>query len=223
MVAELIDDLAERGAGGEPVDLVATVAYPLPVRVICALLGVPHADEATFTAWSRVLARSVDPEILRSAEINAQIEVADRELTAYMEQLVEDRTGHPGDDLLSALLAIEGEGDRITHSKVIELAMLLLVAGHETTVNLIGNGTARAAPQPDRARPVAGQPASIEGAVDELLRFDSPVQMSQRTAMEDLDIAGQQVEQGDQVVLVLGAANRDPCRVRPAGSPRRHP
>jgi len=198
LVAELLDGLA-----GE-VDLIPALAYPLPVQVICALLGVPEEDEGRFSAWSKVLARSIDPSILRSAELEAQIAVADRELSAYMEDLVARRESDPGDDLISALLVVEAEGDRISHRELIDLTMLLLVAGHETTVNLIGNGVLALLDHPDQRGPLGA-------GIDELLRYDSPVQMNIRVATEDVEIAGEPIASGSELILVLAAANRDPA------------
>ena len=208
----LVDDLLGRMAAspGEH-DLVAALAHPLPVKVICSLLGIPEEDEARFSAWSKVLARSIDPSVLRSPEVNARIAAADAELDRYMRDLVDRRSAEPGgDDLLSALLAVEAEGDRISHRELIDLAMLLLVAGHETTVNLIGNGAVALVERPEQRALVVAQPALLATGVDELLRFDSPVQMNVRVATAEVELAGYRVPAGAELALVLAAANRDP-------------
>ena len=210
IAAGLLVEVAARSAAG-PVELIEAFAYPLPVRVICSLLGVPASDQATFTAWSRGVARSVDPSILRSPEIDAAIDKAECELAVYLEGLLDHRRQAPGDDLLSALAAAEADGDRITTQEVVDLAMLMLVAGHETTVNLIGNGTLALLRAPDQLDLLRQAPELLGGAVDELLRFDSPVQFTQRIATEDLDLFGQEVKKGDEIMLILGAANRDPA------------
>ena len=210
ITARLLDETRGAGASGGVVDLIRSLAYPLPVRIICSLLGVPEADEATFTGWSRTLARSLDPSVLRSAGLDAAIAEAERELAEYLEELLAFRRATPGDDLLSALLAVEADGDRILPREVVDLALLLLVAGHETTVNLIGNGVLALLRAPDQLDRLRRSPDLVAGAVDELLRFDSPVQMTQRVATEDLDLAGCRVRAGDEILLVLGAANRDP-------------
>src|SRR5262249_54869735 len=114
-------------------------------------------------------------------------------------------------DLLSALVAVEADGDRISPQEVIDLARLLLVAGHETTVNLIGNGLLALLRAPDQLTLLRSSPELLPGAVDEMLRFDSPVQFSQRVAIEDLDLLGHKVRKGDEIMLILGAANRDPA------------
>jgi cytochrome P450 len=208
MCAELVDQIAE--SGGEPFDLIDRLAYPLPVQVICSLLGVPAADEGVFTSWSRALSRSIDPSVLRSAEDDRAIEEAEAGLHDYLAELLAARRASPGDDLLSDLLAVQDGGDRISPAEVVSLAMLLLVAGHETTVNLIGNGTLALLSNPGQLDLLLESPELISGAVEELLRFDSPVQISQRIVTEDMDLAGRKVRAGDEVVLMLGAANRDP-------------
>jgi cytochrome P450 len=210
ITAELLDETAAAGASGDVVDLIRSLAYPLPVRIICSLLGVPEADEATFTGWSRALARSLDPSVLLSAEVDAAIADAERGLAGYLEDLLAVRRTRPGDDLLSALLDVEADGDRISPDEVVDLALLLLVAGHETTVNLIGNGVLALLRAPDQLHLLRHSPDLVAGAVDELLRFDSPVQLTQRVATEDLDLVGSSVRAGDEIMLVLGAANRDP-------------
>jgi cytochrome P450 len=180
ITAELLDAMV---ADRAPVDLIQAFAYPLPVRVICSLLGIPAADEAVFTGWSRGIARSLDPTILRSAEIDATIELA----------------------------AVEADGDRISSGEVLSLAVLLLVAGHETTVNLIGNGVLALLRAPDQLAVLRRSPDLVGPAVDELLRFDGPVQITQRIATEDMEVVGCKVRGGDEILLVLGAANRDPA------------
>jgi cytochrome P450 len=208
--AQLLDEIYAAGASGGVVDLIRSLAYPLPVRVICSLLGVPEADEPIFTGWSRALARSLDPSVLRSAELDVAIAGAERDLAGYLEDLLSFRRTAPGDDLLSALLAVETDGDRILPNEVIDLALLLLVAGHETTVNLIGNGILALLRTPDQLDLLRRSPDRVAGAVDELLRFDSPVQMTQRVVIEDLNLGDYRVRAGDEILLVLGAANRDP-------------
>jgi cytochrome P450 len=210
ITAALLDEIRVAEAPGEVVDLIRSLAYPLPVRVICALLGVPETDEASFTRWSRLLARSLDPSVLRSAEADAAIADAEEDLAGYLEGLLSFRRTSPGDDLLSALLAVEADGERISAREVVDLALLLLVAGHETTVNLIGNGVLALLRAPGQLELLRQSPHLVPGAVDELLRFDSPVQMTQRVATEDLDLGGFRVRAGDEILLVLGAANRDP-------------
>jgi len=211
MCVALLDDILASVAPGEPFDLIERLAYPLPVRVICSLLGVPAADESIFTGWSRALSRSIDPSVLRSADDDLAIEAAEVGLHDYLSELLAARRASPGDDLLSDLLAVQDGSDRISPPEVVSLAMLLLVAGHETTVNLIGNGTLALLRNPGQLDLLLASRELIPGAVEELLRFDSPVQISQRVVTEDMELAGRRVRAGDEVVLMLGAANRDPA------------
>ena len=207
ITGELIEAMTrQRGT----IDLIEAFAYPLPVRVICTLLGVPARDEAIFTDWSRGIARSVDPSILRSPEVEVGITDARRGIQTYIGDLLAERRRKPGDDLLSALAAVDVDGDSITAREIISLAQLLLVAGHETTVNLIGNGVLALLRAPDQLALLRQRPELIGPAVDEFLRFDGPVQINQRVAMEDLDLFGHKVRKGDELLLILGAANRDP-------------
>jgi unspecific monooxygenase len=205
---ELIEAMARQHG---TIDLIEAFAYPLPVRVICTLLGVPARDEAIFTEWSRGIARSVDPSILRSPEVETAIVVARHGLQTYLGELLAERRRKPGDDLLSALAAVDVDGDSITAREIVSLAQLLLVAGHETTVNLIGNGALALLRAPDQLALLRQRPELIGPAVDEFLRFDGPVQISQRVAMEDLDLFDHKVRKGDEILLILGAANRDPA------------
>lgn len=207
IAAELVESMAQQSG---TVDIIKAFAYPLPVRVICALLGVPPEDEAIFTAWSRGIARSVDPTILRSPEIEANIVEARQGLQAYLGDLLAARRRKPGDDLLSALATVEADGDRISPRQIVALAQLLLVAGHETTVNLIGNGTLALLRAPEQLALLRRSPELVGPAVDEMLRFDGPVQITQRVVVEDMEVVGCPVKAGDEIMLVLGAANRDP-------------
>jgi cytochrome P450 len=207
IATELVDAIATKSG---PVDLVQAFAYPLPVRVICALLGVPPEDEALFTSWSRGVARSVDPSVLRTPAIEAAIEEARASLRAYLGDLLAARRRMPGDDLVSALAAVDADGDRISSREVVALVQLLLVAGHETTVNLIGNGTLALLRNPEQLALLRRSPELVGPAVDEFLRFDGPVQITQRVVTQDMTVVGCPVKRGDEIMLVLGAANRDP-------------
>jgi cytochrome P450 len=210
IAGELIDCLLAR-AGSGPVDLMESFAHPFPMRVICSLLGVPEADRATFTAWSASVARVVEPSILRSAQVEAEIERDEHALAAYFGDLIERRRCNPAEDLLSALVAVEADSERIKPREVVDIAMLLLVAGHETTMNLIGNGTLALLRAPDQLARLRRSPELVPAAVDELLRYDSPLQATRRVATEDLELCGRPVKAGSELMLILGAANRDPA------------
>jgi cytochrome P450 len=207
VAGELLDAVADRGG---TFDLVDDLAYPLPMTIICELLDVPDADRARFSEWSRALARAVDPSILLTPEIQRAIEEAGAELLVYLGALFEARRRAPGDDLLSSLIAASDEGDRLDEAELLAMTMLLLIAGHETTMNLIGNGMLALLRHPDQLALVRSGTVSMRSAVDELLRFDAPVQITQRTARESIEVGGQTLARGEQVIVLLGAANRDP-------------
>jgi cytochrome P450 len=203
-VESLVDDLLA-GLHGE-VDLIAALAHPLPVIVISEMLGVPTADQDRFTAWSDALARGLDPDFLVPDDELERRDRARAEFGAYFRELAARRRASPGDDLLSALVAIE----ELSEDDLLATCILLLVAGHETTVNLIANGTLALLRSPDQLAWFRANPGSATTAVEELLRYDPPVQLSARVALEDAEVAGQLIRRGEAVMLLLGAANRDP-------------
>jgi cytochrome P450 len=197
-------------AGPAGFDLIETLAFPLPIAVICHLLGVPAQDQARFRGWGRDVAATLDPQPARAAANQSRL--AEQALAAYLRDLVAKRRAEPDDSLLSALIAVEEEGDRLTPGELVSMALLLLVAGFETTVNLIGNGTVALLREPGRGqwRALGDDPALVPGAVEELLRYDSPVQMTSRIATEDADVGGTVIRQGTPVIVAIGGANRDP-------------
>ena len=205
----IVENLASRG--DDVVDIIDALAYPLPIAIICELLGIPLDDQERFRDWSTVLTKSVDPGVLRSDDDNAAIAKATAELAAYTGGLLDDRRHRPGDDLLSDLLTRHDDADQMHDHELVDLVTLLLVAGHETTVNLIGNGLAALLDHPDQIADWVDHPELAATATDELLRFDSPLQMVQRVAIDDLELGGRHIPKGDQVIVVLGAANRDPA------------
>lgn len=187
-------------------DLIDGVAFPLPIAVICHLLGVPADDQAQFRAWGHDLVTTLDP----LATVESESRASELALTAYLRDLVAVRRAEPDDSLLSALVAAEEEGDRLTSDELVSTALLLLVAGFETTVNLIGNGTVALLRTRTEWARLNEEPSLIAGAVEEMLRYDSPVQMTSRNATEDIEIAGRVVPKGASVIVLLGGANRDP-------------
>ncbi len=206
IVAELLDRVVNAGE----MDVVEDLAYPLPVTVICELFGVPERDWDRFRAWSRELVRLLDP--LVAADSLERALRARQALREYLRELIAARRAHPAGDLLTALIAAEDQGRQLSEPELVSMCVLLLVAGHETTVNLIANGTLALLRHPEaRAGLQAGAelPAS---AVEELLRYDSPVQFTSRHALADLEIGGRRVRAGETVIAVLGAANRDPAQ-----------
>jgi cytochrome P450 len=211
-IEELVDErlaaVAERGA--DTMDVITELAYPLPVIIICELLGVPPDDHATFQGWSRALAAGVDPSPLLTPEQHDRFAQAELAFTDYFDQLLERRRQTPGDDLLSALIAVGEDGDRLSSTELKRLGMFLLVAGHETTVNLIGNGVLALLRNRDEMVRLQEDPRLDRQAVEELLRFDSPVQLTQRISRDDYEIGGVTIPKGQTVIPLLGAANRDP-------------
>lgn len=202
----LLDGLEAAGGG----DIVADLAFPLPVSVIAAMLGIPAADRAQFHAWSNALAHSLD--LTEDPAVYARASEAASALTAYLQGIAAERRRRPGDDLLSALLAAEDEGGHLSADELYATIALLLVAGHETTVNLIGNGVLALLRHPEQLGQLRAAPELIRSAVEELLRFDSPVQATTRRAREDLIVGGQRIQAGQEVSFMLGAANHDPAR-----------
>ncbi len=200
----LLDDIDDPGG----FDLMPAVAQPLPVIVIAEMLGVPPQDREQFKTWSAQRARLLEPTIgRREREAGA---AASRAFDAYFRKIIEARRADPRDDILSALVQAEDEGERLTERETLNMLRLLLIAGNETTTNLIGNGVLALLRSPDQLRRLRDDPALIPSAVEELLRFDSPVQTDFRRVLEDCEVNGFPVRKRDNVVLLMGAANRDP-------------
>lgn len=208
-VEELVDALLGPVSGDA--DLIATLAYPLPVIVISEMLGVPAEDRDLFKGWSDSLARGLDPDFLLPAAEIAQRDAARDEFAEYFRALAAKRRAEPRDDLLSALVGVSDGGDVLSEQELLATCILLLVAGHETTVNLIGNGALALLRDPAQLRLFRERPENVQAAVEELLRFDPPVQLTLRSALEDVDLDGTLVERGKLVLLLTGAANRDPA------------
>ena len=206
IVTELLDAVADKGT----MDVIEDLAFPLPVMVICEMLGVPAEDRDLLKGWSDeiVLTLGAVPSndaVRRSYE-------AGEAMSSYIEAIAEERQREPRDDLLSALVAAEEEGDRLTMEEVYSTVLLILVAGHETTTNLIGNGLLALLQNPDQLQLLRDDPALAQSAVEELLRYDSPVQATSRLVTEEVTLDGHTVEPFQQIVLLLGAANRDPAQ-----------
>lgn len=191
-----------------PFDLMEAIADPLPVIVIAELIGVPPADRAQFKVWSDKRARTLEPTITsREREAARQ---AGEELDEYFLGIIAQRRAEPRDDLISALVAVEEEGDKLTEREMVVMLRLLLVAGNETTTNLIGNGMLALMQHPEQLHLLREQPDLMPTAIEELLRYDAPVQTDIRTALEDVELAGRQIRKGQGVLMLIGSANRDP-------------
>jgi len=208
LTASLLDG-ALAGPGGQ-FDLIAGLALPLPVAVISELLGIPVADRPRLVAWSDALARSLDPGFLISDEDRARQREARLEFAAYLRGLLPSRRRSPGDDLISALISVHDSGGPLTEDELIGLCMLLLVAGHETTRSLIGSAVLALLRHPAELAAVAADPSLIEPAVEETLRYDPPVQLVSRFALRATSVAGRPIAAGSFVLMLVGAANRDP-------------
>jgi cytochrome P450 len=193
--------------GGE-VDVMTALAFPLPVTVIGELLGIPPGDRAQFQGLVRTVTKTMDMGISTEA-LQAGIEASDA-MVAYFADLIAERRKAPGDDMLTELIAAEDEGDQLTEDELISTMILLFAAGFETTTNLIGNGLFALLRSPDQLRRLRHDPSLLRPGVEELLRYDSPVQVNGRNAFEDVEVAGQQVVAGEMVMTLLGAANHDP-------------
>jgi cytochrome P450 len=213
-ITALVDDVFDRAAAAGSLDVVADLAYPLPVTVICELLGVPVEDEPRFQQWSNLLARGLDPVLAFTGSVRTDLGEllnAQAELHRYFEQLVLARRAVPEEDLLSALIAAEEAGDKLTHDELIVTCVLLLIAGHETTVNLIANGTLALLRHPAVLEALRADPELGSGVVEETLRYDPPVQLMARVAREDMEIGGTQITAGQLTIMLLAAAHRDPA------------
>jgi cytochrome P450 len=209
----IVDRLLDRVQGAQHMDVIDDLAYRLPVTVISEMLGVPEGDHEAMRGWSSDIARSLDAFGLPSdQEIVERGRVARRAVGDYFRRLVPERRGRPGDDLLSQLIAAEEQGDRLTEGELLATCVLLYIAGHETTVNLIGNGLLALLRHPDQMRRLRDDPGLITGAVEELLRYDSPVQRTARLTHEDVELGGKRIDKGTMVVACIGAANRDPAQ-----------
>jgi cytochrome P450 len=207
-IRELTTRLLAAADGAAGFDLVDALAFPLPIAVICHLLGVPADDQAQFRAWGHDVAANLDPQM--TVAERTQSRAAEVALTGYLRNLVRERRASPDDTILSALIAAEDEGEQLSSAEVVSTALLLLVAGFETTVNLIGNGTVALAGDPDSWGRLRQDPALVPAAIEEMLRYDSPVQLTFRTATEDVEVGGATIAAGRSVLVCIGGANRDP-------------
>lgn len=212
-IQQIVDGLLGRVEGAGSMDLIEDFAYPLPVTVICEMLGVPVDDRDRFKAWGLDIARGLDALLLPPESGVAQRAAAARHALAdYFRALIADRRTSPRSDLLSALIAAEEAGDTLSEEELLSTCILLLIAGHETTVNLIGNGTVALLRHRDQFRRLREEPGLIASAVEELLRYDGPVQRTARIPSTDVTIGGRTIKAGEMVMPFIGAADRDPVQ-----------
>lgn len=209
-VAERVDAALGELAPEGSMALVADFAYPLPVAVFCDMLGIPAEAGPRFREWTAAVARSLD--LVISEDDHAACMALLGEMEQYLSDVAEEKRGRPGDDMLSALVHAEVDGERLTHGELVAQLVTLYVAGHEPTTALIGNGMAALFAHPDQLARLQADPSLIPAAVQELLRFDGPNQFVRRVATEALDLDDRTVEPGDVVYVGVGAANHDPAR-----------
>lgn len=211
-IARYVDDALDDLRGRTRTDVVEDLAYPLPVRVICDVLGVPHEDEPQFSAWTRAMALLASPDARLDPETAQEGAQASQEARVYMHGLVQRRRTEPGEDMISGMVNDDSPHGRLTDEQIVSNAILLLIAGHETTVNAIANGVLLLLRTPDQLDRLRRQPELMPGAFEEILRLESPVQFRDRVTLSDIPINGVTIPQGATVQLSYAAANRDPHR-----------
>src|SRR3954463_2054633 len=208
-VQQLVDEHLDAAPQGEEFDLIAGLAFPLPFIVISEMLGIPEGrDRSQLREWSGAVVKTFDPIMTREERL-AAVDAIDN-IIAYTNEAIAYKRAHPSDDLLTALVAAEDEGDRLSEEELVEQVMLLYVAGHETTVNLIGNGTLALLRHRAQLELLQADPALDTNMPDELLRFDGPVQMSRRVTLKPYEIGDRTIDAGTVFMTCLGSANRDP-------------
>jgi cytochrome P450 len=210
IVARLLDDASER----TELDVIADYALPLPAQVVSEMLGMPRDDIPQLRRWSRALTTEMDPLSTREA-LEASADAA-REMSAYVQQVIVDKRAHPGDDILTALLAAEDAGEVLSDNEVLAQVLLLYIAGHETTLNLIGNGVIHLLGFPEQLNRLLADPGLDGNAVEEVLRFEGPVQLTRRVGLEPVEMEGTTIPAGSHITLSLAAANHDPRKWGPS-------
>ena len=208
-IQAIVDKLIDRVEGEGGMDIMRQFAHPLPVEVICDMLGIPESDRQPFYESSTVSGRLIDPTPMTPEEL-ADADASNENLAAYFADLFERRRKDPGDDLISLLVQVEEAGEKLSEEELFANVILLFGAGHETTVNLIGNGLLALHRNPDQIERLKADPSLMPNAVEEMLRYDSSVQMTGRVALEDIEVGGITLKRGENIINLLGAANRDP-------------
>jgi cytochrome P450 len=206
LVDRALDGVVARGDG---LEVIADLAFPLPFQLISDMLGMPDADRDELRGWAHTLTLGLEP-LLAQLHVNDIMDASDH-MNDHVIDAIEWKRAHPADDLLTALIDAEHEGERLTAEELVDQVALLFIAGHETTVNLIGNGTLALLRHRDELERWQRDPSIATTAIDELLRYDAPVQFSRRVTTADVDVDGRTIAAGTFVFVVLGSANRDPA------------
>ena len=205
IVDKLISDINAKGGNW---DLIADFAEPLPVKVIVAMLGFPEADEHLLRPWSQAIVKMY--EVNPSAEVQANAKKAAGEFAAYVQKLADERKAKPGNDLITDLVRVEEQGEKLNAQELIATCVLLLNAGHEASVNGFGNGAVALLERPDQLNLLRNDPDQLAAsAVEEFLRFDAPLHLFERTATADTEVGGVEIKKGQKIAALLGSANRD--------------
>jgi cytochrome P450 len=213
VVTGLVEESLDRMADAGDVDLIEALAFPLPFAVISTMLGIPEQDVSRLRELSHLIVRSLEP--IPDEQLLREIIAAEEEMHGRTSEAIAWKRQHPADDLLTALINADDAGDVLSDDELVSQVVLLYVAGHETTVNLIGNGTLALLRHPDQLQTWRERPDLDENAVEELLRYDSPVQLSRRITLADHEVGGHVVPQGSLILANLGSANRDEAQFGP--------
>ena len=206
---QIVDEILDQAEAAGGMEVVEDLAFPLPVLMICEMLGVPADEVDEFKEWSAVTARGLDPPFTWPPGLQERHSAAEEQAMSYFRDLITRRRSQPGDDLLSALLEAEEQGDKLTEVELLKILYLLLVAGHETTVNLIANGVLAFARHPDQLERLRAEPSLIRSAVEEVLRFDPPVHIVGRIPLADIELSCGTVHPSERLVTLPPAANHD--------------
>lgn len=208
----VIDDQLDAIEPTGTVELIEAFAYPVTVVIICELLGVPASDRDLFRDWSRDVGRALDPDFVLEEDLRRRLHANLLAFTGYFRELIAERRRRPRSDLISSLIAAEEQGSSLSANELLSTCVLLLVAGHETTANLIGNAMLALLRHPSELIRVAQRPEHARLVVEEVLRWDPPVQLTGRVALEDIRLGDVVIPAGDEVVLLIASANRDPAQ-----------
>jgi cytochrome P450 len=210
-VEEIVDRQLDHLTQTDSPEFMSQFAYPVPALVICELMGLPLADHTLIQSCAPALAARLDPSPMRNPAKLAAADQAVQQLSDYLLEVIAKRRADPGDDLLSGLITAEEHGNALDQDELVAMAILLLIAGHETTANLLGNGLVALLRHPEQWERLRADKSLDRPAVEELLRFDGPIQMTQRIALQDVEVGAAAIPSGSLAILCLSAANRDPA------------